>query len=112
MKLPRWITCHPAPVNWPPETSPTDDRFVRGSKIVAPFVGPDDGGEGVGAGDGAGVFPPVGLPDDGAPGVAVPSPVTAELPCTLAKCDAPVTGDGESSTVQLPTKTTATSIAE
>ena len=106
MKLPRSVTCHPAPVKILPDTSPTDVRFVRGSKIVALPAG--DGG---GVGAGAGVFPPV-LVGGGGVGVDVPPAVpTTELPVAVVTLDVPVKGVDGSSRLQLATNAVAASIA-
>ena len=92
MKLPRWVTCHPEPVKIPPDTSPTDVLFVRGSKIVALPAGEGGGG--------AGAFPPV-LVGGGGVGVDVPPVVpTTELPVPFVTLDVPVKGDDGVSRVQ------------
>lgn len=102
MKLPRCVTCHPAPVKIPPDTSPTEVRFVRGSKIVALPAG-----EGGGVGVGAGVFPPV-LAGGGGVGVDVPPIVPAtELPCAVVRLEVPVKGVDGSSRLQLATNAIA-----
>ncbi len=106
MKLPRPVTCHPAPVKTPPVTSPTDVRFVKGSKIVALPAG-----EGGGVGAGAGGFPPV-LVDGGGVGVEVPPVVpTTELPAAFVTLDVPVKGVDGSSRLQLATSAVAAKIA-
>ncbi len=93
MKLPRCVTCHPAPVMMPPDTSPTDVRFVKGSKIVA-----------LPGGEGGGVVVVVG---GGGVGVDVPAVVPAtELP--VVRLDVPVKGvDDGTSRLQLATNAIA-----
>ena len=105
MKLPRCVTCHPAPVKIPPDTSPTDVRFVSGSKIVALPAG-----EGDGVGVGSGVFPPVSV--GGGVGVGVP-PVIPGLPVAFDTLDDPVNGVGVDGSwrLQLQTNAIATKIA-
>jgi len=79
----------------PPDTSPTDVLFVRGSKIVALPVG-----EGGGVGAGAGVVPPV-LAGGGGVGVDVPPSVPATAPpCNVVRLDVPVKGVDGSSRLQ------------
>ena len=99
MKLPRCVTCHPAPVKTPPDTSPTDVRFVKGSKIVALPVG-----------EGGGVV--VVVVGGGGVGVDVPAVVPAiELPCAVDRLDVPVKGVDGSSRLQLATNAIAVTSA-
>jgi len=106
MKLPRCVTCHPAPVKIPPDTSPTDVRFVSGSKIVALPAGEGGGGAG------AGTFPPV-LVGGGGVGVDVPPVVpTTELPVPFVTLDVPIKGDAGVSRVQPATNAIAIEIAD
>lgn len=99
MKLPRCVTCHPAPVKTPPDTSPTDVRFVRGSKIVA-----------LPAGEGVVVVEVGG--GGGGVGVDVP-PAIPTLPGASDALDVPVKGIGVdgSSRLQLAKSAVAAKIA-
>jgi len=88
----------------PPDTSPTDVRSVRGSKIVALPLG-----EAGGVGAGAGGLPPV-LVVAGGGGVGGDGPLSVPatpLPCDVVRLDVPVKGVDGSSRLQPVTNTTA-----
>ena len=105
MKFPRCVTCHPALVKVPPDTSPTEVRFVRESKTVAPFVG-------FGGALGGGAVPPgpAGGGGDGVEDVTPGAPMIT--PSVVAWLEVPVSGVEGTSSVHAATNTVATNIAK